>query len=160
MPAYCPNSSSAHPPFLESLKGILKVLYLGVPSSYWVTSMLTSAVTVRPGGACYRGMVPLIWTWLVFCGLSLRDRVRSSALWEELRVEPLLLHFEKSQLRLLGCLLDSMSLWGRPRTRWRDCLSAGLGTPWDSPRRAGWSNFGGEVWASLLRLPAPRPDPG
>ncbi len=32
-------------------------------------------------------------------GLSLRDRVRSSDIWRELRVEPLLLHVERSQLR-------------------------------------------------------------
>ena len=32
-------------------------------------------------------------------GLSLRDRVRSSDIREGLRVEPLLLHMERSQLR-------------------------------------------------------------
>ncbi|KAK3558133.1 hypothetical protein QTP86_009867 [Hemibagrus guttatus] len=32
---------------------------------------------------------------------SLRDRVRSSVTWEELRVEPLLLHIERGQLRCL-----------------------------------------------------------
>ena len=32
-------------------------------------------------------------------GLSLRDRVRSSDIWEGLRVELLLLHMERSQLR-------------------------------------------------------------
>ena len=35
-------------------------------------------------------------------GLPLRDRARSSAIWEELGVEPLLLHFEKSQVRWFG----------------------------------------------------------
>jgi len=41
-------------------------------------------------------------------GLSLRDRVRSSAIWRELGVEPLLLHIRRSQLRWfiwLGCLM-------------------------------------------------------
>ncbi len=42
---------------------------------------------------------------------SLRDRVRSSVTREELRVEPLLLDIERSQLRWLGifsgCLLDA-----------------------------------------------------
>ncbi|TWW53113.1 R2 Retrovirus-related Pol polyprotein from type I retrotransposable element [Takifugu flavidus] len=38
-------------------------------------------------------------------GLSLRDRVRSSAIREELRVEPLLLHVERSQMRWLGHLV-------------------------------------------------------
>ena len=31
---------------------------------------------------------------------------------------------------------------GRPRTRWIDCLSAGLGTPRDPPGRAGRSSWG------------------
>ncbi|TWW59887.1 hypothetical protein D4764_06G0014170 [Takifugu flavidus] len=38
-------------------------------------------------------------------GLSLRDRVRSSAIREELRVEPLLLCVERSQMRWLGHLV-------------------------------------------------------
>ena len=37
-------------------------------------------------------------------GCYLRDRVRSSVTWEELGVEPLLLHIERSQLRWLGHL--------------------------------------------------------
>ncbi len=37
-------------------------------------------------------------------GRSLRDRVRSSVTGEELRVEPLLLDIERSQLRWLGHL--------------------------------------------------------
>ncbi|CAI5677887.1 unnamed protein product [Oreochromis niloticus] len=37
-------------------------------------------------------------------GLSLRDRLRSSAIWEGLRVEPLLLHIERNQLRWFGHL--------------------------------------------------------
>ena len=43
-------------------------------------------------------------------GLSLRDRVRSSVIRERLRVEPLLLHIERSQLRWfiwLGCPPDA-----------------------------------------------------
>ncbi|TWW77616.1 hypothetical protein D4764_12G0010060 [Takifugu flavidus] len=38
-------------------------------------------------------------------GLSLRDRVRSSAIREELGVEPLLLRVERSQMRWLGHLV-------------------------------------------------------
>ena len=38
-------------------------------------------------------------------GLSLRDRVRSSDIWEELKVEQLLLHVERSQLRWFGDLV-------------------------------------------------------
>ncbi|TWW77456.1 Transposon TX1 uncharacterized 149 kDa protein ORF 2 [Takifugu flavidus] len=41
--------------------------------------------------------------WLA--GLYLRDRVRSSAIREELGVEPLLLHLERSQMRWLGHLV-------------------------------------------------------
>ena len=41
-------------------------------------------------------------------GLSLRDRVRSSVIREEIRVEPLLLHIERSQLRWLGHLVRSL----------------------------------------------------
>ncbi|PWA22657.1 hypothetical protein CCH79_00002393 [Gambusia affinis] len=38
-------------------------------------------------------------------GLSLRDRVKSLVIWEGLRVEPLLLHVERGQLRWLGHLV-------------------------------------------------------
>ncbi len=85
-------------------------------------------------------------------GRSLRDRVRSSVTREELRVEPLLLHIERGQLRWLGHLfrmppgrLPGKVFWarptgrrprGRPRTR---CLPAGLGTPRCPPGRAGGS---------------------
>ena len=82
-------------------------------------------------------------------GLSLRDRVRSSDIRERLRVEPLLLHVERSQLRWLGHLVrmppgrlplevfracpSGRRPRGRPRTRWRDYISQlaweGLGIP-------------------------------
>ncbi|KAK0139279.1 LINE-1 reverse transcriptase [Merluccius polli] len=90
-------------------------------------------------------------------GLSLRDRVRSSVIREELGVDPLLLRVERSQMRWLGHLVrmppgrlpgevfrarpTGKRPRGRPRTRWRDCLSAGLGMPRDPPGRAaedGW----------------------
>ncbi|TWW71176.1 hypothetical protein D4764_17G0006590 [Takifugu flavidus] len=38
-------------------------------------------------------------------GLSLRDRVRSSAIREDLGVEPLLLHIERNLMRWLGHLV-------------------------------------------------------
>ncbi|TWW77545.1 hypothetical protein D4764_12G0009350 [Takifugu flavidus] len=44
---------------------------------------------------------PHLWV----AGLSLRDRVRSSAIREELGVEPLLLRVERSQMRWLGHLV-------------------------------------------------------
>ncbi|KAK3571512.1 hypothetical protein QTP86_012861 [Hemibagrus guttatus] len=72
-------------------------------------------------------------------GRSLRDRVRSSVTWEELGVEPLLLHIERGQLRWLGHLFrmppgrfpggvfracpTGKRPRGRPRTRWRDYVS-------------------------------------
>ncbi|KAI3370637.1 hypothetical protein L3Q82_007205 [Scortum barcoo] len=91
-------------------------------------------------------------------GRSLRDRVRSSVIREELGVEPLLLRIERSQLRWLGHLFrmppgrlprevfqacpTGRRPRGRPRTRWRDYVSrTGLGTPRDPPGRAG-----GSVW--------------
>lgn len=37
-------------------------------------------------------------------GPSLRERVRSSVTWEELRVKPLLIHIEGSQMKWLGHL--------------------------------------------------------
>ncbi|KAK3530107.1 hypothetical protein QTP86_014770 [Hemibagrus guttatus] len=65
-------------------------------------------------------------------GHSLRDKVRSSVTWEELGVEPLLLHIERGQLRWLGHLFrmppgrlpgevfracpTGKRPWGRPRT--------------------------------------------
>ncbi|TWW74383.1 hypothetical protein D4764_14G0003860, partial [Takifugu flavidus] len=94
---------------------------------------------------------------------------RSSDIQEELRVEPLLLHIERSQLGWLrhlarmpsGCLpLEVFRTCptgrrprGRPRTRWRDYIS-----------RLAWERLGvpseelmdvareGAVWASLLKL--------
>ncbi|KAK0143304.1 hypothetical protein N1851_018556 [Merluccius polli] len=72
-------------------------------------------------------------------GFSLRDRVRSSVIREELGLEPLLLCLERSQLRWFGHLVRMPTgrlPWevfqarpvgrrprGRPRTRWRDYIS-------------------------------------
>ncbi|TWW60112.1 hypothetical protein D4764_05G0002020 [Takifugu flavidus] len=110
-------------------------------------------------------------------GLSLRDRVRSSAIWEELGVESLLLRVERSQMRWLGHLVrmppgrlpgevfracpSGRRPPGRPRTRWRDCVSRlaweRLGIPPDELEEVAGER---EVWAFLLRLLPPRPDPG
>lgn len=67
-------------------------------------------------------------------GLSLRDRARSSDVRREIRVEPLLLGVERSQLRRFGHLIRMPFLkfqarpsgqrpLGRPRTGWRDWIS-------------------------------------
>ncbi|MEJ4846145.1 hypothetical protein SKA08_15585, partial [Enterococcus faecium] len=102
-------------------------------------------------------------------GLSLRDRVRSSAIREGLRVEPLLLHIERSQLRWFGHLTrmppgrllgevfracpTGRRPRGRPRTRWRDYISRlaweRLGVP---PAKLEEVAMEREVWTSLLRL--------
>ncbi|TWW73603.1 hypothetical protein D4764_15G0009970 [Takifugu flavidus] len=109
-------------------------------------------------------------------GLSLRDRVRSSAIREELGVESLLLRVERSQMRWLGHLVrmppgrlpgevfracpSGRRPPGRPRTRWRDYVSRlvweRLGIPPDELEEVAGER---EVWASLLRLLPPRPDP-
>ncbi|TWW59254.1 hypothetical protein D4764_06G0007840 [Takifugu flavidus] len=110
-------------------------------------------------------------------GLSLRDRVRSSAIREELGVESLLLRVERSQMGWLGHLVrmppgrlpgevfracpSGGRPPGRPRTRWRDYVSRlaweRLGIPPDELEEVAGER---EVWASLLRLLPPRPDPG
>ncbi|KAL7857954.1 hypothetical protein AOLI_G00180560 [Acnodon oligacanthus] len=72
-------------------------------------------------------------------GYTLFDRVRSSAIREELRVEPLSLHVERSQLRWFVHLIQmppgrhpvgvhearptGTRPRGRPRTHWRDYIS-------------------------------------
>ncbi|TWW60792.1 hypothetical protein D4764_05G0008820 [Takifugu flavidus] len=108
--------------------------------------------------------------------MSFGDRVRSSAIREELGVEPLLLRVERSQMRWLGHLVrmppgrlpgevfracpSGRRPPGRPRTLWRDYVSRlvweRLGVPPDELEEVAGER---EVWASLLRLP-PRPDPG
>ncbi|GAA6083797.1 uncharacterized protein LOC111191400, partial [Tachysurus ichikawai] len=105
-------------------------------------------------------------------GRSLRERVRSSVTREELRVEPLLLHIERSQLRWLGHLFRMLpgSLpgevsracptgrrpRGRPRTRWRDYVSRLAWECLDIPPEELEEVSGEkEVWAFLLRLLPP-----
>ncbi|TWW73168.1 hypothetical protein D4764_15G0005620 [Takifugu flavidus] len=53
-------------------------------------------------------------------GLSLRDRVRSSDIREELGVEPLLLHIER---KVFWTCPTGRRPRGRPRTKWRDYIS-------------------------------------
>ncbi|TWW62751.1 hypothetical protein D4764_04G0013980 [Takifugu flavidus] len=98
---------------------------------------------------------PHLWV----AGLSLRDRVRSSAIREELGVEPLLLCVERSQMRWLGHLVrmppgrlpgevfraftSSRRPPGRPGTRWRDYVSRLVWERlWIFPGRAGRSSWG------------------
>jgi len=74
-------------------------------------------------------------------GLSVVDRARRSDIWRELRVEPLLLRIERSQLRWFGHLIRmppgclpledfrarpiGRRPWGRHRTHWRDYIFQG-----------------------------------
>uniref|UniRef100_A0A8D3C086 Reverse transcriptase domain-containing protein n=1 Tax=Scophthalmus maximus TaxID=52904 RepID=A0A8D3C086_SCOMX len=110
-------------------------------------------------------------------GVSLRDRVRSSVIREELGVEPLLLCVERSQLRWFGHLVrmpPGRLPWevfqarpagkrprGRPRTRWRDYISTlaweRLWIPQSDLVNVAWER---EVWGPLLKLLPPRPDHG
>ncbi|TWW62414.1 hypothetical protein D4764_04G0010610 [Takifugu flavidus] len=96
---------------------------------------------------------------------------------EELGVESLLLRVERSQMGWLGHLVrmppgrlpgevfracpSGRRPPGRPRTRWRDYVSRlaweRLGIPPDELEEVAGER---EVWASLLRLLPPRPDPG
>ncbi|TWW62329.1 R2 Retrovirus-related Pol polyprotein from type I retrotransposable element [Takifugu flavidus] len=86
-------------------------------------------------------------------GLSLRDRVRSSDIREGLRVEPLLLHIERSVPDMSG-----RRPHGRPRTRWRDYISRlaweRLGVPPEELMEVARERA---VWASFLKLLPPRP---
>ena len=102
-------------------------------------------------------------------GVSLKDRVRSSAIQEGLGVEPLLLCVERSQLRWFGHLMrmppgrlprevflarpTGRRPRGRPRTRWMDYISSlaweRLGIPGSE-----LADVAGErdVWGLLLKL--------
>ncbi|KAJ7992757.1 hypothetical protein DPEC_G00281980 [Dallia pectoralis] len=110
-------------------------------------------------------------------GLSLRDRVRSSVIREELGVEPLLLCVERRQLRWFGHLVRmppgrlprevfqarpaGRRPRGRPRTRWRGYIFTMV---WDCLRipqsELAYVAREREVWGPLLELLPPRPDPG
>ena len=108
-------------------------------------------------------------------GLSLRDRVRSSVIWEELGVDPLLLHVERSQIRWLGHLVrmppgvlpgevfrarsTRRKPQGRPRTRWRDYVSRlaweCLGIPWEELEWLGRGKSGLPCLGCCPRNPIP-----
>jgi len=109
-------------------------------------------------------------------GLSLRDMVRSSDIRRELGVEPLLLHVERSQLRLFRHLIGMPSrapvLRGFPGTSdWEETprqtqnpleglyISSGLGTPRDPPGGAREGCWGEGSLGALLSLLRPRPGP-
>ena len=105
-------------------------------------------------------------------GLSLRDRVRSLVIREELGVDPLLLRVERSQMRWLRHLVrmppgrlpgevfrarpTGRRPRGRRRTCWRDYVSRlaweCLGIPQEELDEVAGER---EVWASLLRLLPP-----
>lgn len=82
---------------------------------------------------------PLLFYKAVFRCL---ERTLSSDIWEELGVEA------------QACPSGSRP-WGRPRTRWRDYLSAGLGTSWCLPGGV----VGSGRWEECLGLPSQTVDP-
>ncbi|TWW64273.1 hypothetical protein D4764_03G0012810 [Takifugu flavidus] len=82
-------------------------------------------------------------------GLSLRDRVRSSAIREELGVEPLLLRVERSQMRWLGHLVR-MPPGRLPGEVFRACPSGRR--PPEDPGHVGDTmslDWSGNAWGSL-----------
>ena len=102
-------------------------------------------------------------------GLSLRDRVGSSDIWERLRVEPLLLCVDRSQLRLVwasgqdaswtspwgvvsGMPIGEETLGQTEDTLERLYLSTGLGTSRCPTGRVGGLAGERSVWMSLLKL--------
>ena len=134
------------------------VKYFGV----WFTSEETMEPEVDgrsspfTGGSWFQPS-PAHQLWVVTEWLgSASETLRSSALQEELGVEPLLLCTERSRMR-----------WFASQTPWRGVQ--GTSRRYEPPGRAGttWrdhvSRLAGaeerEVWASLLRLLPPRPDP-
>jgi len=78
-------------------------------------------------------------------GLNLRDRVRISHIQEELGVDPLLLHIERSQLRWFGYLIRQTQnpLEGL-------YISSGLGMARDPPGEAGECCWGEGSLGTLL----------
>ena len=110
-------------------------------------------------------------------GVSLRDRVKSSAIREGLGVEPLLLCMERNQLRWFGHLMrmppghlprevflahpTGRKPRGRPRASWRDYISSlaweRLGNPQSDLAEVARER---EVWGSLLNLLPLQPDFG
>ena len=165
------------------------ILHQFLPSSVWKSQMqrrvklcscaysevVSEAQHWRPKNCVngYANGVALQWTVPV----SLRDRVRSSAIREGLGVEPLLLCVERGQLRWFGQLMrmppgrlprevflarpTGRRPRGRPRTRWRGYISSlsreRLGIP--QSELAGVAGER-EVWGSLLKMLPPRPDFG
>jgi len=100
--------------------------------------------------------------------------VRSSDIQRELRVEPLLLHVERSQLRWFRHVirmppghfpfrarLTGRRPQGRPRTHWRDNTShlawERLGVPQEELESVAGEK---EAWGALLSRLPPRPGPG
>jgi len=106
---------------------------------------------------------------------SVLDRVRSSGIRRELRVEPLLLRLQRSQLRWFRDLVrippgrlplevfracpTKRRPQGRPRTPWRDFMSL---LAWErlGIQRDELKSVAGErdVWVCLLNLLAPTSD--
>ncbi len=91
-------------------------------------------------------------------GLSLRDRVRSSDIQEELRAEPLLLRVKRSQFAwggVLGISIREETPGQTQNTLERLYLSADLGILWYTPEGAGVSSWGEECLGFPAETAAP-----
>jgi len=142
-----------------------------------VDEIFTLAELLRGVKGVWPSSLHVFCIYLEKAGLSLRDRMRSSAIWGELGVESLLLHIERNQLRWVGHLvslppgrLPLEVFWtrptgrrprGRPRTCWKNYISlldwGSLGIPQEELKSVSRER---EVWVSLLDLLPPRPNLG
>lgn len=95
-------------------------------------------------------------------GLTLHDRVRSSAVLEDLRAQAQFQHLIRMPSGHFCLGVPGMSnwrrRWGWPRTCWGDYIPwLGLGSAWDLPRGAGGRvSRDREAWATLLALLPPQ----
>lgn len=107
--------------------------------------------------------------------VSLRDKIKSSTIRKSLRIEPLILHIERSQLRWLGHILrmppnrlphqifqavpTGKRPIGRPRTTWRKYIEKlaqeRMNLQWNDVQQAAKAR---NRWKQLLNALKPRPE--
>lgn len=105
-------------------------------------------------GVCFPSLVCKFFLWRV-SGLSLRDKVRSSVIWEGLRIELLLLKVVRT-FDQDTCEVFWTSRWDEAPRQCNDTLEimylTWLGNASVSPEELGESAGEKYIWASLLRL--------